>query len=58
MDPALTGRRGFLSKTEFESRWHDNEGTTEQPKLISHLGLVIWKPTGAPAYIRFARRID
>jgi predicted double-glycine peptidase len=58
MDPSLTGRRGFLPKTEFEARWHDNEGTTEQPKLISHLGLVIWKPTGASAYPRFARRID
>jgi predicted double-glycine peptidase len=58
MDPSLTGRRGFLPKLEFEARWHDNEGTTEQPKLISHLGLVIWKPVGAAAYPRFARRID
>ena len=58
MDPALTGRRGFLPKTEFESRWHDNEGTSEQPRRISHLGLVIWKPAGAAAYPRFARRID
>jgi predicted double-glycine peptidase len=58
MDPSLTGRRGFLPKLEFEARWHDNEGTTEQPKLISHLGLVIWKPAGAAAYPRFARRID
>jgi predicted double-glycine peptidase len=58
MDPALTGRRGFLPKNEFESRWHDNEGTSERPKLISHLGLVIWKPAATPAYARFARRID
>jgi len=58
MDPSLTGRRGFLPKQEFEARWHDNEGTTEQPKLISHLGLVIWKPAGAAAYPRFARRVD
>jgi predicted double-glycine peptidase len=58
MDPALTGRRGFLPKPEFESRWHDNEGTQEQPKLISHLGLVIWKSGVTPAYSRFARRID
>ena len=58
MDPSLTGRRGFLPKPEFEARWHDNEGTTEQPKLISHLGLIIWKPAGTAAYPRFARRID
>jgi predicted double-glycine peptidase len=58
MDPALTGRHGFLPKSEFESRWHDNEGTPEQPKPISHLGLVIWKSAVSPAYPRFARRID
>jgi predicted double-glycine peptidase len=58
MDPSLTGRRGFLPKAEFDARWHDNEGTTEQLRLISHLGLVIWKPAGVAAYPRFARRID
>jgi predicted double-glycine peptidase len=58
MDPSLTGRRGFLPKAEFEARWHDNEGTTEQAKLIVHLGLVIWKPAASPAYPRFARRVD
>lgn len=58
MDPSLTGRRGFLPKAEFVARWHDNEGSVEQPKLITHLGLVIWKAEGAAAYPRFARRID
>jgi predicted double-glycine peptidase len=58
MDPSLTGRRGFLPKAEFEARWHDNEGTDEHPKIIVHLGLVIWKPAATPAYPRFARRID
>src|SRR5262249_37502561 len=24
MDPSLTGRRGFLPRTEFEERWHDD----------------------------------
>jgi predicted double-glycine peptidase len=58
MDPSLTGRRGFLPKAEFAARWHDNEGTAEQPKLICHLGLVIWKPGGTSIYARFARRVD
>jgi predicted double-glycine peptidase len=58
MDPSLTGRRGFLTKNEFESRWHDNEGTSEQPRIISHLGLVIWKPAGGSIYARFARKVD
>ena len=58
MDPSLTGRRGFLPKAEFQARWHDNEGTPDRPKLISHLGLVIWKPGGTSIYARFARRVD
>jgi predicted double-glycine peptidase len=58
MDPSLTGRRGFLPKAEFQARWHDNEGTADQPKLISHLGLVIWKPGRTSIYARFARRVD
>jgi predicted double-glycine peptidase len=58
MDPSLTGRRGFLPKPEFEARWHDDEGTPEHPKPISHLGLVIWRPAGTSTYARFARRID
>jgi predicted double-glycine peptidase len=58
MDPSLTGRRGFLPKGEFQARWHDNEGTTDRPKLISHLGLVIWKPGGTSIYARFARKVD
>jgi len=58
MDPSLTGRRSFLPKSEFEERWHDNEGTTDNPKLISHLGLVIWKPGAPSVYSRFARRVD
>jgi predicted double-glycine peptidase len=58
MDPSLTGRRGFLPKAEFVARWHDNEGTSEQPKPICHLGLVIYKQAGASIYARFARRVD
>jgi predicted double-glycine peptidase len=58
MDPSLTGRRGFLPKAEFDERWHDNEGTEENPKIISHLGLVIWKPATQSVYARFARRVD
>jgi predicted double-glycine peptidase len=58
MDPGLTGRRGFLPKSEFIERWHDNEGTAEDPKLIGHLGLVIWKAGSPSVYARFARRVD
>ena len=58
MDPSLYGRRGYLPKPEFEQRWHDDEGTTDKPNPIQHLGLVIWKSGGTSAYARCARRID
>jgi predicted double-glycine peptidase len=58
MDPSLTGRRGYLAQDEFVDRWHDNEGSAKKPKLIRHLGLVIWKKDGNDAYSAFARKID
>jgi predicted double-glycine peptidase len=58
MDPSLIGRRGFLPKIEFVKRWHDEEGKRKHPKVLTHLGLEIWKEGGASAYDHRARRID
>ena len=58
MDPSLTGRRGYLTRDEFLKRWHDNEGTDARPKIIHHLGLVIWKDGARSAYESSARRIE
>jgi uncharacterized protein len=57
MDPSLTGRRGYLPKSEFVDRWHDEEGTTDKPNPIQQLGLVIWKEGTVPK-TQYARRID
>ena len=58
MDPSLMGRRAFLAKNEFVKRWHDDEGKAKQPKVLTHLGLEIWKEGGDSAYDHRARRID
>lgn len=40
MDPSLTGRHGFLSWSDLEKRWHENEGS-DKLELSHHLALVI-----------------
>jgi predicted double-glycine peptidase len=47
IDPSINWRnpkanpwRGFLSRKEFDKRWHDNEGTDARPELIRRLGIV------------------
>lgn len=40
MDPSLTGRYGFLSWSDLEKRWHENEGS-DKLELSHHLALVI-----------------
>jgi predicted double-glycine peptidase len=58
MDPSLRRRRGFLPRAEFVRRWHDNEGTDEEPKIIEHLGIAIFAGAGRTPYLRSARRIE
>ncbi len=58
MDPCLAGRFGYLPNDEFETRWHDDEGTPRHSDVIHHLGLVIWRDRGARANTRNARHID
>jgi predicted double-glycine peptidase len=38
-DPSLARCRGFLTKSEFLKRWHDDEGTPDHPKVVERLGL-------------------
>jgi predicted double-glycine peptidase len=58
MDPSLTGRRGFLSWAELDKRWHENEGTTRDPDVHSHLGIVIGPKNHKPVYPVRARKIE
>lgn len=55
MDPSLPRRRAFLSKAEFDKRWHDDEGTAGHPNVIHHLGLVIYHD---PADLHRAKVIE
>ncbi|MBY0552285.1 MAG: hypothetical protein K2W95_33710 [Candidatus Obscuribacterales bacterium] len=45
MDPSILCRRGYLSWTDLDKRWHDNEGTTKKPRITRHMGIVI-RPNG------------
>jgi predicted double-glycine peptidase len=58
MDPSLRRRRGFLPRAEFVQRWHDNEGTEEEPRIIEHLGIAIFAGAGRTPYVQSARRIE
>jgi predicted double-glycine peptidase len=58
MDPSLGRRRGFLPRTEFVRRWHDNEGSREGPDVHERLGIAVFpKPAGTP-FLNRARRIE
>jgi hypothetical protein len=57
-DPSLERSRGFLPKSEFLRRWHDDEGTPGKPMVVERLGLEFGPGrTGAPS-IQRAVRID
>jgi len=57
-DPSLARHRGFLPKSEFLRRWHDDEGTPDHPRVVERLGLEFGPGrTGDPSLER-AVRID
>jgi predicted double-glycine peptidase len=57
-DPSLERCRGLLPKAEFLRRWHDDEGTAGNPKIVVRLGLEFGPgQTGGPCLER-AQRID
>jgi len=58
MDPSLTGRRGFLPWAELDRRWHENEGTTHDPEVHSHLAIIIGPNGHKATYPGTARKID
>lgn len=58
MDPSLLCRYGYLSWTELDKRWHDNDGPRSRPKISWHRGIVI-RPNGhKPVHATLAEHID
>lgn len=57
MDPSLAGRRGYLSWSELDKRWHEDEGHG-QSEISHHLGIVIRPNQQKPVYHTRARKID
>ncbi len=58
MDSKLTGRRGFLTWSEFHHRWHEDLGTEQIADVHSRFGIVIGPKTPKMSYFVRARRID
>jgi predicted double-glycine peptidase len=65
MDPSINWRndksaprRGFLSKEEFVKRWHDNEGTDDEPEIRHRLGIAIYPKNKGTPFMTKARKID
>lgn len=64
MDPSLTGRRGWLSWSELDKRWHEDEGDArrkakgKKEDVHRRLALVVLPEACEPAYARRARKID
>jgi predicted double-glycine peptidase len=60
MDPSMPAwdrRRGWISKTEFETRWHDDEGIDGRKEIIRRLGIVIYPRPDHTAFLLRAHRI-
>jgi predicted double-glycine peptidase len=58
MDPSITGRRGYLAWSEFNQRWHENEGTETEPEVHQRLGIWMRPPRGGTPFLRYAARVD
>lgn len=41
MDPSILCRYGYMSWTNLDRRWHDNEGTRRKPRPTRHMGIVV-----------------
>lgn len=53
MDPSLLCRYGYLSWTELDKRWHDNEGSWRKAKPNWHMGIVV-DPNGHKVVHRYS----
>ena len=58
MDPSIGERRGYLPWSEFEKRWHENEGADDEPEIHRHLGILIRPPRQGTPFLRYAVRVD
>lgn len=41
-DPSIHGGRGYISRHELTSRWHDIKGPKKRQERVQRLGLAIW----------------
>ena len=57
-DPSLASHRGFLPKSEFLLRWHDDEGTPAQLRIVNRLGLEFGPGRTKGPCPRWAERIE
>jgi predicted double-glycine peptidase len=60
MDPSMPAwdrRRGWISRKEFERRWHDDEGIGGRKEIIRRLGIVIYPKPDRTAFLLRAHKI-
>jgi len=53
-DPSIEAYRGYLTYSEFEYRWHDEDSSK---KIYNRFGVVIWM-SGSQHYLRRAIKIE
>ncbi|MBX9724025.1 MAG: C39 family peptidase [Candidatus Obscuribacterales bacterium] len=57
MDPSILCRYGYMSWTNLDKRWHDNNGTRKKPKTCKHMGIIV-RPNGhEPVHAKLAEEI-
>jgi ABC-type bacteriocin/lantibiotic exporter with double-glycine peptidase domain len=58
-DPSIHGGRGYISRRELKSRWHDIKGPKKHPVRVKRLGLAIWAERVTEfGSVKNARHID